>query len=121
MEKKLPDLGFIKFWRDQIEALVITHGHEDHIGAMPFVVPLLNRDCKIYASPFTMQLVQRRMEEYNLWDEKRFVTVDVGDKFIAGPWEIETLRVTHSIPDCLGTRLHSTLPCHRIGKFFRFI
>eukprot|EP00958_Prasinococcus_capsulatus_P015277 scaffold1628_cov407-Prasinococcus_capsulatus_cf.AAC.4 len=66
------------------------------------VVPLLNRDCKIYASPFTMQLVKRRMEEYNLWDEKRFETIDIGDKFMAGPWEIETLRVTHSIPDCLG-------------------
>eukprot|EP00793_Prasinoderma_coloniale_P002031 PRCOL_00002539-RA len=101
----LPDVRFIESWADKIEALLITHGHEDHIGAMPWVVPKLDPSCKIYASPFTMELVQRRMVEHGLWDPDRFVTIGVPATFGLGPFECETFRVTHSIPDCLGMML----------------
>ena len=61
MQKILPDTGFLAQWRDRIEALVITHGHEDHIGALPWVVPALDPATPIYAGGFPMQLVKRRL------------------------------------------------------------
>lgn len=102
MQKVLPDTSFLHQWRDRIEALVITHGHEDHIGALPWVVPALDPSTPIYASRFVMQLIERRMREYSLWDEKRFKVFEIGDTFQGGPFQVETMRVTHSIPDCCG-------------------
>ena len=101
----LPDVRFIETWADKIEALIISHGHEDHIGAMPWVVPKLDPKCKIYATPFTMELVQRRMVEHGLWDPERFVTIGCPATVALGPFECETFRVTHSIPDCIGMML----------------
>ncbi|KAG2451327.1 hypothetical protein HYH02_003932 [Chlamydomonas schloesseri] len=107
MQKILPDTDFLAQWKDRIEALIITHGHEDHIGALPWVVPALDPATPIYASSFVMQLVKRRLTEYNLWDEKRFKTFDMRQRFQAGPFEIEPVRVTHSIPDCCGLIMRS--------------
>eukprot|EP00238_Polyblepharides_amylifera_P002399 CAMPEP_0196596718 /NCGR_PEP_ID=MMETSP1081-20130531/87530_1 /TAXON_ID=36882 /ORGANISM="Pyramimonas amylifera, Strain CCMP720" /LENGTH=779 /DNA_ID=CAMNT_0041921845 /DNA_START=110 /DNA_END=2449 /DNA_ORIENTATION=+ len=102
INKKLPDISFIAQWKDKIEAVFITHGHEDHIGAMPWVIPALDPNTPIYSGGFTMQLIKRRMMEYNLWNPNRFITVKNGDRFQAGPFELEPIRVTHSIPDCFG-------------------
>eukprot|EP00892_Ulva_mutabilis_P011918 jgi/Ulvmu1/9099/UM005_0194.1 len=107
MQKILPDTSFLAEWRDKIEALVITHGHEDHIGALPWVVPALHPDTPIFAGAFSMQLVQRRLREYTLFDERRFHTFGMRQRFQAGPFEIEPFRVTHSIPDCCGMVLRS--------------
>lgn len=107
MQKILPDTSFLAQWKDKIEALVITHGHEDHIGAIPWVVPALDPKTPIYAGGFPMQLIKRRMLEYNMWDEKRMRTIEMRKKFTAGPFEIEPFRVTHSIPDCCGLVLRS--------------
>ncbi|KXZ55695.1 hypothetical protein GPECTOR_2g1245 [Gonium pectorale] len=107
MQKILPDTAFLAQWRDRIEALIITHGHEDHIGALPWVVPALDPSTPIYASSFVMQLVKKRLAEYNLWDEKRFITFEMRQRFQAGPFEIEPVRVTHSIPDCCGLIMRS--------------
>lgn len=107
MQKILPDTDFLAQWRDRIEALIITHGHEDHIGALPWVVPALDPSTPIYAAPFVMQLVKKRLVEYNLWDEKRFKTFNMRQRFQAGPFEIEPVRVTHSIPDCCGLIMRS--------------
>ncbi|XRA98866.1 ribonuclease J [Pycnococcus provasolii] len=100
VQKVLPDTSFIHAWRDRIEALVITHGHEDHIGALPWVLPALDARTKIYCTGFTLELVKHRLREYGLWDESRFVRIDMGDRFACGPFEVEPVRVTHSIPDC---------------------
>ena len=101
MQKILPDTSFLHQWRDKVEAVVISHAHEDHIGALPWVVPALDPACKVYACPFVMNLIERRMREYNLWgDGSRFRTFNIGETLAAGPFEIDTLRVTHSIPDC---------------------
>ncbi|KAK3275860.1 hypothetical protein CYMTET_16025 [Cymbomonas tetramitiformis] len=102
IQKVLPDISFIAQYRDKIEAVFITHGHEDHIGALPWVIPALDPRTPVFSGGFTMQLVKRRMMEYNLWNPDRFRTVKVGDRFQAGPFEIEPIRVTHSIPDCFG-------------------
>ena len=108
MQKILPDTSFLAQWRDKIEAVFITHGHEDHIGALPWVLPALDPATPIYAGAFPMQLVRRRALEYNLWgDGRRFITVGVRERFALGPFECEPLRVTHSIPDCMGFVLRS--------------
>lgn len=107
MQKILPDTSFLAQWRDKIEAVVITHGHEDHIGALPWVVPALDPATPIYAGSFVHQLVQRRLQEYNLYDPQRFKTFKMRERFSCGPFEVEPIRVTHSIPDCCGLVLRS--------------
>ena len=108
MQKILPDTSFLAQWRDRIEAVFITHGHEDHIGALPWVIPALDPGTPIYAGPFAMQLVRRRATEYNLWgDGRRYRTFNMRERFSLGPFECEPLRVTHSIPDCCGFVLRS--------------
>ncbi|GIL57528.1 hypothetical protein Vafri_12738 [Volvox africanus] len=108
MQKILPDTDFLAQWKDRIEALIITHGHEDHIGALPWVVPALDPSTPIYASSFVMELIKRRLMEYNLWDEKRFIKFEMRQRFQAGPFDIEPVRVTHSIPDCCGLIMRSS-------------
>ena len=66
------------------------------------VLPALDPLTPVYASKFVLNLIERRMREYNLWNPHRFRLFEVGGKFNAGPFEIETFRVTHSIPDCVG-------------------
>lgn len=102
VQKVLPDTAFIHRWRDKIEAVIITHGHEDHIGALPWVIPALDPKTPIYATGFTMQLIKRRLKEYNIPAEGRLRTFSMRARFDAGPFEIEPIRVTHSIPDCCG-------------------
>jgi len=59
MQKVLPDTSFLAQWRDRIEAVFITHGHEDHIGALPWVIPALDPGTPVYAGAFAMQLVKK--------------------------------------------------------------
>lgn len=107
MQKILPDTSFLAQWRDRIEGVVITHGHEDHIGALPWVVPALDPTTPIYAGGFAMQLIKRRLQEFNLWNPSRMHTMDMRTPFKLGPFEAEPIRVTHSIPDCCGLVLRS--------------
>ena len=107
MQKVLPDASFLRQWRDKIEAVVITHGHEDHIGALPWVIPALDPSTPIYSGSFVMSLVKRRLVEYGLWDQSRMHTFKMRERFNLGPFECEPVRVTHSIPDCCGLILRS--------------
>lgn len=99
-ERMLPDLAFLERNRDKIEAVVITHGHEDHIGALPWALPALDPATPIYASGFTTELIQSRLKEHNLWRPDRMRLFSPAARFNAGPFEVQAIRVTHSIPDC---------------------
>ncbi|XWS60287.1 hypothetical protein CRYUN_Cryun07bG0023500 [Craigia yunnanensis] len=102
VQKIIPDTAFIKKWSHKIEAVVITHGHEDHIGALPWVIPALDPHTPIYASSFTMELIKKRLKENGIFVPSRLKEFKIRNRFMAGPFEIEPLRVTHSIPDCCG-------------------
>ncbi|GAB4842818.1 hypothetical protein Ancab_012795 [Ancistrocladus abbreviatus] len=102
VQKIIPDTTFIRRWSHKIEAVVITHGHEDHIGALPWVIPALDSHTPIFASSFTMELIKKRLKEFGIFVPSRLQVFRTRKKFMAGPFEIEPIRVTHSIPDCCG-------------------
>ncbi|CAH9119531.1 unnamed protein product [Cuscuta epithymum] len=107
VQKIIPDTTFIKRWSHKIEAVVITHGHEDHIGALPWVIPSLDSQTPIFASSFTMELIKKKLKEFNIFVPSRLKVFKTRRKFTAGPFEVECIRVTHSIPDCCGLVLRS--------------
>ncbi|KAL2321700.1 hypothetical protein Fmac_026079 [Flemingia macrophylla] len=102
VQKIIPDTTFIRKWRHKIEAVVITHGHEDHIGALPWVIPALDSHTPIFASSFTMELIRKRLKDHGIFVPSRLRVFRTRKKFVAGPFEIEPITVTHSIPDCCG-------------------
>ncbi|KAI4342504.1 hypothetical protein MLD38_027127 [Melastoma candidum] len=102
VQKIIPDTTFIRRWNHKIEAVIITHGHEDHIGALPWVIPALDPHTPIYASSFTMELIRKRLKEHGIFIPSRLKVFRTKKKFMAGPFEIEPIQVTHSIPDCCG-------------------
>ncbi|MGB9456650.1 MAG: ribonuclease J [Bryobacteraceae bacterium] len=91
----MPDLTFLKENAAQIRALILTHGHEDHIGAVPYF--LSDIDVPVYGTAFTLALVDRRLEEYELEQEPVFIKVEPKQIVEIGPFKIEFIHVTHSI------------------------
>ncbi len=95
----IPDAGYLAENRDRIAAVIITHGHEDHIGALPFLLPEFD-DPPIYGSAFSLALIQAKMDEHRLEVDLR--PVEAGQVVKLGPFEVEFIRVTHSIPEGFG-------------------
>jgi len=91
----MPDLTFLKENQPFIRALVLTHGHEDHIGAVPYF--LTEIEVPVYGTAFTLALVDRRLEEYELEHEPRFHAIKPKQTIEVGPFKIEFIHVTHSI------------------------
>src|SRR5579859_269142 len=94
-----PDLTYLRENRQHVRALLLTHGHEDHIGAVPFFLADLN--VPVYGTAFTLALVERRLEEFDLPEEVEFHTVKPHDMLEIGPFKIEFIHVTHSIVSAL--------------------
>ncbi len=99
----VPDLTYLQDRR--VSALILTHGHEDHIGGVPYVWRLL--DGPVYGTPLTLALVEPKLEEHEIDPGDRLKTVAPGDRVQIGSIGVEFLRVTHSIPDCVGLALHT--------------
>ncbi|HWQ52996.1 MAG TPA: ribonuclease J [Bryobacteraceae bacterium] len=91
----MPDLTFLKEHAEQVRALLLTHGHEDHIGAVPYVLSEL--PVPVYGTAFTMALVERRMREYELDHAPVFHIMKPGQTVEIGPFKVEPIHVTHSI------------------------
>ena len=101
----VPDLTYL---RDRkVAALFLTHAHEDHIGATPYVFPLV--EGPVYGTAFTLALVEPKLEEHGLDSAGRLVTVRPRDRVSVGPFEVEFIRVTHSTPDCVALAIHTPL------------
>jgi ribonuclease J len=97
----IPDYNFLKDRRDRVKAIVVTHGHEDHTGAIQHVVRDF-ADAPIYTTPLTRGLLEVKLRDARLIDRTRINTVDVGGEFEVGPFKVETFRMCHSIPDNVG-------------------
>ena len=93
----MADPQFILDRRDRLAGLVLTHAHEDHIGAVPYLWPELR--CPIYATPFTAALLQRKFADDDMEDPPEITVVPMSGTFSVGPFEIELVTLTHSIPE----------------------
>lgn len=93
----LPDIQMIEEDKSNLCGLVVTHGHEDHIGAIPYLWERLK--CPIYATPFTMELVRGKLADVGLLDKVPLHLVNLLEPFKVGPFTVEMLGVTHSIPE----------------------
>ncbi|HEY8535549.1 MAG TPA: ribonuclease J [Vicinamibacterales bacterium] len=99
----VPDLTYLQGRR--VDALVLTHGHEDHIGGVPYIWPLVAGP--VYGTRLTLALVEAKLAEHAIDPGDRLRTVAPGDRVTAGPFDIEFIRVTHSMPDCVALALHT--------------
>ena len=95
----IPDLTYVEERRQHIKALVLTHGHEDHIGGVPYVMPLF--DGPVYGTAMTLAMVEPKLEEHGIDPGDRLKTVQPRQTVTIGPLTIEFIRVTHSMPDCV--------------------
>ena len=94
----LPDFDYLRKRAGDIDAILLTHGHEDHVGALPYVLRELGVSPTIYGGPLTIQMVRSKLDEHKLRDVD-LKDVRPGDRITAGPFEFEPVKMAHSIPD----------------------
>ncbi len=95
----IPNVSYLVQNKKRIRGIVLTHGHEDHIGALPYVLREIN--APIYATKLTAGLVELKLAEHNLLDKTKIITLEAGESFHAGCFEVEFIHVNHSIPDAV--------------------
>ena len=103
----MPDLTFLKENQQQVRALLLTHGHEDHIGAVPYFLSEIS--VPVYGTAFTLALVERRLEEYELEEEPKLITIKPKQILEIGPFKIEFIHVTHSIVSAVAMAITTPL------------
>lgn len=109
----VPDFDFLEEYRENITAIILTHGHEDHLGALPYLLKKFN--VPVYASHFTVGLAERKLEEHDLMDDVLIHRVEPRQVVELGPFKIEFIRASHSLVDCfslaiktpVGTIIHT--------------
>ena len=101
----VPDLSYLQEPGRRVIGLVLTHGHEDHIGAIPYVLPYI--DGPIYGTALTLALVEAKLARRRIDTTDRFTRVVAGDTIDLGPFSVEFVRVTHSIPDCVALAIRT--------------
>ncbi|MBI5181908.1 MAG: ribonuclease J [Nitrospirae bacterium] len=106
----IPDITYLKERRDKIRGIIITHGHEDHIGALPYILREIN--APIYATPLTIGLIKGKLKEHKLDEASELIPVKPRQIIDLGCFSVEFIRVTHSIVDGVG--LGITTPAGRI-------
>jgi ribonuclease J len=102
-----PDFAYLEQNAKMVRGLVLTHGHEDHIGGVPFLLSTLN--IPVYGTEFTLALVERRLDEHEMLDDVTLHKVKAGDRIKLGPFDIEFIRVTHSIVSCVALAITTPL------------
>ena len=103
----IPDITYLKQNRSHVRAIVLTHGHEDHIGALPYILRDLN--VPVYGTRFTLALVKKRLDEAGLLESTTLREVLPGRLVEIGPYEIEFISVTHSTVDCVALAIRTPL------------
>jgi ribonuclease J len=97
----IPDPEYLLSVRDELQAILLTHGHEDHVGALPYLLPRLG-ELPIYGTPLTLALIEQKLRERRL--DAALNPIKPGTPFQVGHITVEPIRVTHSIPDCVRMR-----------------
>jgi len=112
----VPDITYLRERRDKIRAIVITHGHEDHIGALPFVLPELN--VPVYCTRLSHGLISVKLREHHLQNRTELRLLNPGEQVQLVVFTVYLFRVAHSIPDATGVILHTPLgPVIHTGDF----
>jgi len=109
----VPDFDFLDEYRENITAIILTHGHEDHLGALPYILKKFN--VPVYASHYTVGLAESKLEEHNLTNDTLIHRVDPRDVVNIGVFKVEFIRASHSLIDCfslaittpVGTIIHT--------------
>ncbi|MGA9568281.1 MAG: ribonuclease J [Candidatus Korobacteraceae bacterium] len=103
----VPDITYLMENREHVRAIVLTHGHEDHIGALPWILSELN--VPVYGTEFTLAYVEGKLEEHGLLDDAELNEIQPGESFKIGPFTINPIQVTHSLVDCVALAIHTPL------------
>lgn len=109
----IPNFDFLEEYRDDLTAIILTHGHEDHVGALPYILKKYN--LPVYGSRFTLALAEKRLDEYRMLDDVLLHRVNAGQTIEVGSFKIEFIHASHSLVDCfslaittpLGTLIHT--------------
>jgi ribonuclease J len=95
----VPDISYLVENKQRVRGIILTHGHEDHIGGLPWILSEIK--VPVYATEFTLAYVEGKLEEHHMLDETELVEIAPKSKFSIGPFTIEPIRVTHSLVDCV--------------------
>ena len=103
----VPDITYLLEHRDKIRGIVLTHGHEDHIGGLPWILSELK--VPVFGTEFTLALVENKLEEHELLDDADLREIQAGKRFALGPFTVNPIQVTHSLVDCVALAIHTPL------------
>jgi ribonuclease J len=115
----LPDFTYLRERADDIEGIVITHGHEDHLGALPWILRELGTDIPVFGGPLTMAMARSKLDEHRL-KETDLTDVRPGEKLELGAFDIELIHLTHSIPDMMGVAITTEIGTMLITGDYKF-
>ncbi|MDF2523383.1 MAG: putative hydrolase of the metallo-beta-lactamase superfamily [Clostridiales bacterium] len=101
----IPDVSYLIKNKEKVSAIVLTHGHEDHIGALPYVLPQIN--VPVYGTKLTLGLVGNKLKEHGLLSSVELLTVKPKDKVQIGDFEVEFIKTSHSIADSVALAIHT--------------
>jgi ribonuclease J len=103
----IPDVSWLVERRERVRGIVLTHGHEDHIGALPYILPRL--DVPVHGTALTLGILRNKLREHRLLDSTRLVTVAPGQTVQLGGFAVEWIHTTHSVPDSCALAIHTPL------------
>src|ERR1044071_454637 len=103
----VPDISYLMQNREHVRGIVLTHGHEDHIGGLPWILSELN--VPVWGTEFTLAYVENKLEEHGLLDSTTLNEIVPGERFTIGPFTINPIQVTHSLVDCVALAIHTPL------------
>src|ERR1700691_3791628 len=103
----VPDISYLIENRQRVRGIILTHGHEDHIGALPWILSELK--LPVWVTEFTLAYVEDKLDEHGLLEDADLREMQAGERFKAGVFTVHPIRVTHSLVDCVALAIHTPL------------